>query len=160
MVGGNVAARKVMVVADPSRESAVSGRSSGIGSYASSFAAAECGGGGEVDFLDGMKRTCMARQPKVKVVAEKVEMTDGKDKASAILAHSAASKVDLLIIGQRKTLSNALLGPRKVLSLKGFDTADYVVENSKCTCVAVQKKGQKAGYLLNSKTHKNFWLLA
>jgi len=26
--------------------------------------------------------------------------------------------------------------------------------------VSVQKKGQNAGYLLNTKTHKNFWLLA
>ncbi|KAL0368524.1 UNVERIFIED_CONTAM: hypothetical protein Scaly_1071300 [Sesamum calycinum] len=154
MVGENAAARKVMVVADPSRESAGAldyalshalvendtlvllhvetpnpwknpfnalfknpmspggTRSGSGGSYSLSFAAAaaEGGGGGEVDFLDGMKRTCMARQPKVKVVTEKVEMTDGKDKASTIIAHSAASKVDLLIIGQRKTLSNALLG--------------------------------------------------
>ncbi|KAL0366832.1 UNVERIFIED_CONTAM: hypothetical protein Sradi_3573300 [Sesamum radiatum] len=152
MVGVNEAARKVMVVADPSRESAGaldyalshalvendtlvllhvetpnpwknpfgalfknpmspgSTRGSSGGSQSWSFAAAEGGGGAEVDFLDGMKRTCMAKQPKVKVVAEKVEMTDGKDKASVIIAHSAASKVDLLIIGQRKTLSNALLG--------------------------------------------------
>lgn len=43
---------------------------------------------------------------------------------------------------------------------KGIDTAEYLIENSKCTCVGVQKKGQNAGFLLNTKTHKNFWLLA
>lgn len=40
------------------------------------------------------------------------------------------------------------------------DTAEYLIENSNCNCVGVQKKGQNAGYLLNTKTHKNFWLLA
>ncbi|KAK6145901.1 hypothetical protein DH2020_019770 [Rehmannia glutinosa] len=203
MEGGSAAARKVMVVADPSRDSAGalqyalahavhendtlvllhvenpnawknpfsalfknpmspgSARAGGGGGcYTSSVAAEEGGGGGEVEFLDEMKRTCSAAKPKLKVMVEKAEMAEGREKASVILGHSAASKVDLLIIGQRRSLSNSILGSRRGLSLRGFDTADYVVENSKCTCVAVQKKGQKGGYLLNSKSHKNFWLLA
>lgn len=41
-----------------------------------------------------------------------------------------------------------------------MDMVEYLIENSRCLCVGVQKKGQNAGYLLNSKTHKNFWLLA
>ncbi|PIM99112.1 hypothetical protein CDL12_28397 [Handroanthus impetiginosus] len=204
MEGGTPAARKVMVVADPSRESAGAlqyalshavldndtlillhvdnpnawknplgalfknptspggARIGGIGSFSSSFVGLDGGaGGGEADFLDGMKRVCVTAKPKLKVVVEKAETTEGKDKASVILAHCEASKIDLLIVGQRRnTLSNAILGPKRGLSLRGFDTADYLVENSKCTCVAVQKKGQNGGYLLNSKTHKNFWLLA
>ncbi|GFQ02598.1 hypothetical protein PHJA_002403800 [Phtheirospermum japonicum] len=107
-----------------------------------------------------MKRMCSAAKPKLKVVVERAEMAEGRDKATLILAHSEASKVDLLILGQRRTiLSTSILGPRRGLSLRGFDTVDYVVENSQCKCVAVQKKGQN-GYLLNSKLHKNFWLLA
>jgi hypothetical protein len=46
-------------------------------------------------------------------------------------------------------------------SSRGHDsTAEFLIEHSKCLCVSVQKKGQNAGYLLNTKTHKNFWLLA
>ena len=46
-------------------------------------------------------------------------------------------------------------------SSRGHDsTAEFLIEHSKCLCVSVAKKGQKAGYLLNTKTHKNFWLLA
>lgn len=46
-------------------------------------------------------------------------------------------------------------------SRPGHDsTAEFLIEHSKCLCVSVQKKGQNAGYLLNTKTHKNFWLLA
>ncbi|KAL8491123.1 hypothetical protein ACS0TY_022957 [Phlomoides rotata] len=200
----STAARKVMVVADPSRESAGAlqyalshaimendtlillhienpnpwkkpfgslfknpmspgpARIGGVGSYSSPAAAVEGGGGGggEVDFLDGMKRVCAASKPKLKVVVEKTEVAEGKDKAAAIVAHSESGNVDLLIIGQKRTtLSKSLLGAKRGLSFKGFDTADYAIEKSKCNCVAVQKKGN-GGYLLNSKSHKNFWVLA
>ncbi|KAG6532266.1 hypothetical protein ZIOFF_006106 [Zingiber officinale] len=46
------------------------------------------------------------------------------------------------------------------LSSKGINTAEYLIQNSQCLCVGVQKKGQNTGYLLNTKTHRNFWLLA
>ncbi|KAL8048288.1 hypothetical protein ABFX02_07G054200 [Erythranthe guttata] len=198
-------ARKVMVVADPTRESAGALQyalshaivdndtlvllhvenpnawrnpfgalfrkqpSNGAGGAAASNslppASAEGGGGGgggvEVDFLDAMKQACGAAQPKLKVsvVVARAEMADGKDKASVILGQSAALKIDLLIVGHKRSLSNAILGSRRGGSLRGLDT-DHIITNSKCTCVAVQKKGQHGGYLLTSKTHKNFWLLA
>ncbi|KAL7105625.1 hypothetical protein ACP275_07G055700 [Erythranthe tilingii] len=198
-------ARKVMVVADPTRESAgalqyalshaivdndtlvllhvenpnawrnpfgalfrkqpSTGGGAGAGGAASNSlppASAEGGGGGgEVDFLDAMKQACGAAQPKLKVtvVVVRAEMADGKDKASVILGQSAELKIDLLIVGHKRSLSNAILGSRRGGSLRGLDT-DHIITNSKCTCVAVQKKGQHGGYLLTSKTHKNFWLLA
>ncbi|CAL0329900.1 unnamed protein product [Lupinus luteus] len=48
-------------------------------------------------------------------------------------------------------------------SMKGakmIDTAEYLIQNSPCTCVGVQRKGQSGGYVLNTKTQRNFWLLA
>lgn len=145
----STAARKVMVVADQSRESAgalqyalshaimendtlillhienpnpwkkpfgalfknpmspAPARIGGIGSYSSPSAVE----GGEVDFLDGMKRACAAAKPKLKVVVEKAEVAEGKDKASIIVSHSDSGNVDLLIIGQKRTtLSKSLLG--------------------------------------------------
>ncbi|XP_022749013.1 uncharacterized protein LOC111298559 [Durio zibethinus] len=117
----------------------------------------------DIDFLDQMKRACEIAQPKIPVRIEKTDM-DGKDKATVILSKSKALGIDLIIIGQRRSLSSAILGYRRPSgSMKGsklIDTADYLIENSPCTCVAVQKKGQNGGYVLNSKTHKNFWLLA
>ncbi|KAG8484607.1 hypothetical protein CXB51_023940 [Gossypium anomalum] len=50
-------------------------------------------------------------------------------------------------------------GKDKATGSKLIDTVDYLIENSPCTCVGVQKKGQNGGYVLNSKTQKNFWLL-
>ncbi|PSS35823.1 Glutamyl-tRNA(Gln) amidotransferase subunit B like [Actinidia chinensis var. chinensis] len=116
------------------------------------------GGVGDLDFLEAMKRSCEIAQPKIRVLVERVEM-DGKEKASAILHRSTMHSDDILVIGQ-KGVSNAILGQRRNGSFRGLDTAEYLIESSKCTCVAVQKKGQNAGQLLNTKTHRNFWLLA
>ncbi|KAL5996657.1 hypothetical protein ACLOJK_007576 [Asimina triloba] len=129
-------------------------------SSSSSSPCADAGGGGEHDFLEEMRGLCRGAQPKLRVHIEKVEM-EGKDKASAILFQAKLFAIDLLIIGQRRHLSriigNKLSGHKPY---KGSDTAEYLIENSKCLCVGVQKKGQNAGYLLNTKTRRNFWLLA
>ncbi|KAK7369203.1 hypothetical protein VNO80_11238 [Phaseolus coccineus] len=195
-------ARKVMVVADPTRESAgalqyalshavieqdelillhVENPSSwrntistflkmpSLGSSAT--VSLEFGGGGGaaaegegVDFLEEMKHICRASQPKMKVRAVRVEM-DGKDRATTILSLSKTYGVDVIVIGQKRSISSALLGYKRPVGgsmkgMKAIDTAEYLIQNSTCTCVSVQRKGQNGGYVLNSKTHRNFWLLA
>ncbi|CAI9094676.1 OLC1v1030454C1 [Oldenlandia corymbosa var. corymbosa] len=207
MVGGTLPARKVMVVADPSRDSAAAlqyalshvlvendtlillhvenpnnsawkipfsaifkrpsnGSAAASQRNPSTFIEGVIGAGGTnvgvegegtIDFLEAMKHACAIVYPNLKVQTENMGM-DGKDKASVILAQSKAHWVELLIVGQKTTLSNAILGSRR-RSLRGLDTAEFLIQNSQCTCVAVQRKAM-GGYLLNSKTHKNFWLLA
>ncbi|KAE9610384.1 hypothetical protein Lal_00006103 [Lupinus albus] len=200
-------ARKVMVVADPTRESAsalqyalshavleqdelillhVDNPSSwrntistflkmpSLGS--STTASLDLGGGatattaaaatreGDVDFLQEMKHACRVSQPKMKLRVLSVDMDD-KDRASTILLHSKNEGVDVIVIGQKRTFSSALLGYKKSGggSMKGakmLDTVEYLIQNSQCICVGVQRKGQSGGYVLNTKTHRNFWLLA
>ncbi|KAK0607678.1 hypothetical protein LWI29_018523 [Acer saccharum] len=118
--------------------------------------------GDQVDFLEEMKRVCEVAQPKVHVRTSKVQIMESTNKAAAILSQTEVLRVDLLVIGQRRSLSNVLLGRpgMPLMGTKTFDTAEYLIENSKCTCVGVLRKGQNAGYLLNTKTHRNFWLLA
>ncbi|XP_050219488.1 uncharacterized protein LOC126669893 [Mercurialis annua] len=118
--------------------------------------------GTDIDFLEVMKQVCELAQPKIRIRVENIPMDTNKDKGNAILGACNILGGDLIIIGQKRSLSTALLGYKRSGSsgMKGIDTAEYLIENSKCTCVGVQKKGQNAGYLLNSKTHKNFWLLA
>ncbi|WCJ24136.1 Adenine nucleotide alpha hydrolases-like superfamily protein [Euphorbia peplus] len=121
------------------------------------------GGGDDNNFLDAMINVCEIAHPKVSIRTEWIDMENKgkeKDKANAILDKSEKLGADIIIIGQKRSLSSALLGHRRPSSGLKFDTAEYLIEKSKCTCVAVQKKGQNAGYVLNSKTHKNFWLLA
>lgn len=121
-------------------------------------------GEGVVDFLEEMKHACRASQPKVRVRALRVEM-DCKDRATTILSQSKTQGVDVIVIGQKRSISSALLGYKRPVggSVKGarmIDTAEYLIQNSSCTCVAVQRKGQNGGFVLNTKTHRNFWLLA
>ncbi|KAG1354804.1 putative protein fantom [Cocos nucifera] len=76
--------------------------SSPAGSAAGS---AECGG--DYEFLDAMRAACKAAQPKVKVQIERVE-TEAKDKTTTILMQANLLRVDLLVIGQRRTQSTFL----------------------------------------------------
>lgn len=75
--------------------------------------AAGSGGGGsgwvDLSFLEAMKQVCEKAESKIQVTTEVVEM-DGKDKANVILSQCTEHKIDLLIIGQRRSLSNAILG--------------------------------------------------
>ncbi|XVF28510.1 hypothetical protein REPUB_Repub15cG0035600 [Reevesia pubescens] len=63
----------------------------------------------DIDFLDQMKRACEIAQPKIPVRIEKTDM-DGKDKGTIILSKCKALGIDLIIIGQKRSLSSALLG--------------------------------------------------
>ncbi|KAK4800170.1 hypothetical protein SAY86_025535 [Trapa natans] len=118
------------------------------------------------DFLEEMKSTCELTRPQVRVRIERAENKEGKDKATVVLDQSNLHGVDAIIVGQqRRSLSTAISGFKRLSavageSAKGKDTAEYLIKHSRCDCVGVQRKGQNAGYLLNSKTRKNFWLLA
>lgn len=141
MEGGTAPERKVMVVAEPTRESAAALqytlshvvvendqlillhvenpntwrntfsflRKPNPPSAASGTALSEGGGGGDSDFLEEMKKACKLAQPNLHVQIERVEM-DGKDKAATIILRSGIISVDLLIIGQRRSISAAILG--------------------------------------------------
>ncbi|KAK1261113.1 hypothetical protein QJS04_geneDACA002271 [Acorus gramineus] len=144
----------------PRRQSSSIGSGGGGGGFPGLFRPRTQQSSEGQEFLENMRAACEAAQPTVKVRAEVAEMMEGKEgKALAVLSNAKAFAVDLLVIGQRR--NSSFLGLRKMGETnKGTDTAEYLIENSKCLCVGVQKKGQNAGYLLNTKTHKNFWLLA
>ncbi|PWA43723.1 hypothetical protein CTI12_AA533020 [Artemisia annua] len=55
-----------------------------------------------------MKTACELMHPRLKVKALKVE-TDARDKAYAIMAQTKVHGIDLLVIGKRQSLSNAIL---------------------------------------------------
>ncbi|KAI4345923.1 hypothetical protein L6164_013008 [Bauhinia variegata] len=188
---GTQPGRKVVVVADPTSESA------GALQYALSHAVLEedelillhvntgswrnvistflrrssagisitVEGGGEVDFLEEMKLACKVAKPKLDVRTVRVDAEE-KEKNNTIISQSIAYGVDIIVVGQRRSLSTALLGSKRsagpMKGTRGIDSVEYLIDNSPCTCIGVQRKGRQknAGYVLNSKTHKNFWLLA
>lgn len=66
-------------------------------------------GGVDLSFLEEMKTACKKVVPQIDVKIEVVTM-DGKDKANVILSQCSEHGIDLLVIGQRRTLSTAILG--------------------------------------------------
>lgn len=140
MQGGTPPPRKVMVVAEPTRESAgalqyalsnaaleqdelillhIGNPNSWRNTFStflrrpsagsSSTMASSDGVAEDVDFLEEMKHACKKFQPKLRVRVERVEI-EGKDKAGVILSQSKELGIDLLVIGQRRSLSTAILG--------------------------------------------------
>lgn len=143
MNGGTVPKRKVMVVADPTRESAAAlqyalshammekdeliliqvGNPNSWRSTFSTFlkrptppaavatsSTERSRGGGDWDHLEAMKHACAFALPKVRVHIERVAMEGKGDKATTILHYCKLFSVDLLIVGQRRSLSTTILG--------------------------------------------------
>ncbi|KAF6994491.1 hypothetical protein CFC21_011181 [Triticum aestivum] len=140
-------------------------RTGSVGSSSGSQLAVFLGGGGSADgeFMKTMRAACKARHPRARVHAERVEpATEGREaKAQTILAESQRRGVELLVIGHHRFSAFLRLRSASGTSrLRHDSTAEFLIEHSKCLCVSVQKKGKNAGYLLNTKTHKNFWQLA
>ncbi|XP_020584071.1 uncharacterized protein LOC110027117 [Phalaenopsis equestris] len=129
-------------------------------SSAASAVSAASGNARQYEFLEEMRAACEAVLPKARVRVEKVEI-EGREKAATILEQTKRLGVGLLVIGQRRSSSSFLACTRGgSMSGRGLDTAEFLIENCKCRCVSVQKRVYNCGYILNTKTHKNFWHIA
>ncbi|KAA3475768.1 UspA [Gossypium australe] len=114
------------------------------------------------ELLHSMKNICQMNKPGVEVEVAKVE---GKEKGPVIVDAAKQHKVSILVLGQRKRcviwrLLRRWGGKRRG---SGGGVVDYCIENapSSCKTVAVRRKtNQLGGYLITTKLHKNFWLLA
>ncbi|MBA0714480.1 hypothetical protein Golax_013451 [Gossypium laxum] len=114
------------------------------------------------ELLHSMKNICQMNKPGVEVEVAKVE---GKEKGPVIVEAAKQRKVSILVLGQRKRrviwrLLRRWDGKRRG---SGGGVVDYCIENapSSCKTMAVRRKSnQLGGYLITTKLHKNFWLLA
>ncbi|MBA0859543.1 hypothetical protein Goshw_008076 [Gossypium schwendimanii] len=98
-------------------------------------------------------------------VEVEVAKVEGKEKGPVIVEAAKQRKVSILVLGQRKRcviwrLLRRWDGKRRG---SGGGVVDYCIENapSSCKTMAVRRKSnQLGGYLITTKLHKNFWLLA
>ncbi|KAF5730213.1 hypothetical protein HS088_TW20G00585 [Tripterygium wilfordii] len=111
------------------------------------------------EVLHSMKTICQTRRPGVQV---EVAMQEGKEKGKIIVEEAEKQKVSLLVLGQRKRSMLWRFMKRwrgKQNNHGGF--VEYCIQNASCMTIAVRRKGKKlGGYLITTKSHKNFWLLA
>ncbi|EXB89121.1 hypothetical protein L484_016682 [Morus notabilis] len=113
------------------------------------------------ELLHSMKNNCQRKRPGVKV---EIELLQGKERGPIIVEAAKRQKVSLLVLGQKRERSvwwSLIMRMRWSRNGKRRDVAEYCIENASCMTIAVRRKNRKlGGYLITTKRHKNFWLLA
>lgn len=98
----------------------------------------------------------------IEQVQVEIALQQGKEKGPIIVEEAKQQKVSLLILGKRKQSSMVWCGLVKWATdriCRGV--VDYCIQNADCMTVAVRRKSKKlGGYLITTKNHKDFWLLA
>lgn len=110
------------------------------------------------ELLYSMKTMCQTRRPGVQV---EVAVQDGKEKGPAIVEAAKQRRVSLLVLGQRKR--SIMWRLRRIWSGKKSKNkvVEHCIQNAKCLTIAVRRKSRNyGGYLITTKRHKDFWLLA
>lgn len=125
-------------------------------------------GGGKIDrekrsakdfeLLNAMKKVCQAKKPEVQV---ELSLVEGKERGPTIVEEARKQGASLLVLGQkRRSITWRLLVTWASNRIAG-GVADYCVQNSSCMALAVRRKSKRTGgYLITTKRHKDFWLLA
>ncbi|MCD9645973.1 hypothetical protein HAX54_035463 [Datura stramonium] len=110
------------------------------------------------EHLYSMKTMCQTKRPGVQV---EIAVQEGKEKGPVIVEEAKQRKVSLLVLGQRKR--SIMWRLRRVWSGKKSKNrvVEHCIQNAKCLTIAVRRKSSKyGGYLITTKRHKDFWLLA
>ena len=90
-----------------------------------------------------------------------VAKLEGKEKGPIIVEAAKQQKVSLLVLGQRKKSIIWRLMRRWAGKRGRRGVVDYCIQNASCMTIAVRRKSNElGGYLITTKRHKNFWLLA
>ncbi|CAL9152331.1 unnamed protein product [Musa hybrid cultivar] len=137
------------------------------------------------ELLHSMRSVCHARKPEVNMLCSsflhrrvlqcqrnqstasfqvqvELSLVEATERGPAIVEEVRKQDASLLIMGQKKrSLTWRLVmmwAGRKV----GGSVADYCVQNATCMAMAVRRKSRRGGggYLITTKRHKDFWLLA
>ncbi|WJX90112.1 hypothetical protein P8452_72043 [Trifolium repens] len=106
-----------------------------------------------------MKSMCEMKKPGVLV---NIVLLEGEEKGAAIVQEAKQQRVSLLVVGQRKrSILWCLMRKWTRMRRTKSGVAEYCIQNSPCMTIAVRRKNKKlGGYLITTKRHKNFWLLA
>ncbi|RWW70201.1 hypothetical protein BHE74_00022131 [Ensete ventricosum] len=108
--------------------------------------------------LHDMKRICQARKPEVNMLRF---LPHQNRRGPAIVGEASKRGVVLLVMGQRKRSVTWRWVMMWAGSQPGGDAVDYCIRNATCMALAVRRKSRRGGgYLITTKRHRDFWLLA
>ncbi|KAI3842452.1 hypothetical protein MKX03_035059 [Papaver bracteatum] len=112
----------------------------------------------EYELLYSLKNMCHVRRPKVQI---EVAVVEGKEKGPTIVAEAKNQGVSLLILGQKKRSMTWRLVMMWAGNRIGAGVVEYCIDNASCMTIGVSRNNRKiGGYLITTKRHKDFWLLA
>ncbi|XP_021718362.1 uncharacterized protein LOC110686088 [Chenopodium quinoa] len=116
------------------------------------------------ELLHSMKKTCQSKRPEVEV---EVKLAEGKEKGPTVVEEAKKQNISLLVLGQKKLSTSWRLllmwASNKVAAGGGGSggMVEYCIQNASCMALAVRRKSKRVGgYLITTKRHKDFWLLA
>ncbi|KAK0573087.1 hypothetical protein LWI29_002832 [Acer saccharum] len=110
--------------------------------------------------VHSLKKICQQKRPEVEL---EVAVVEAMEKGPAIVEEARKQGAALLILGQRKRSMTWRLimmwAGNRVAG--GGGVVEYCIQNANCMAIAVRRKSNKqGGYLITTKRHKDFWLLA
>ncbi|KAA8529306.1 hypothetical protein F0562_033895 [Nyssa sinensis] len=110
------------------------------------------------EFLCSMKSVCKLKRPEVET---EIAVAEGKEKGPTIVEEAKKQGVALLVLGQKKSSMTWRLLMMWAGNRIGGGVVEYCIQNANCMAIAVRRKSKKlGGYLITTKRHKDFWLLA
>ncbi|KAJ6987849.1 hypothetical protein NC653_020942 [Populus alba x Populus x berolinensis] len=90
-----------------------------------------------------------------------IAVVEGKEKGPVIVEEAKKQEVALLVLGQKKRSMTWRLIMMWASNRATGGVVEYCIQNADCMAIAVRRKSQKhGGYLITTKRHKDFWLLA
>ncbi|KAA8541073.1 hypothetical protein F0562_025036 [Nyssa sinensis] len=117
-----------------------------------------CNRQGAYELLCSMKNVCQMKRPGVHV---EITLLEGKEKGPTIVEEAKQQRVSLLVLGQRKQSMIRRLRTMWAGKRRQSGVVEYCIQNANCMTIAVRRKSRKyGGYLITTKRHKDFWLLA
>lgn len=129
-------------------------------------------GDNDNEVVSEMKKMCEMKRPGVKVKVVRIKNEREENEGEGIVREAKKQEVTLLVIGQSDVKKryyywrwwNRVIMRRKrsIRRRRRRNViADYCIQNASCMTIAVRRKSKKlGGYLITTKRHKNFWLLA
>ncbi|XP_010549779.1 PREDICTED: uncharacterized protein LOC104820851 [Tarenaya hassleriana] len=110
--------------------------------------------------VHSLKNLCQTKRPGIEVEIRRMEGKE-KQKGPKIVEEANKEKVSLLVVGQEKKPSVWRLFKRWAWRRRHGGLVEYCLQNANCMTIAVKRKSRKlGGYLITTKRHNNFWLLA
>ncbi|KAL0761386.1 hypothetical protein Bca101_077536 [Brassica carinata] len=113
--------------------------------------------GQATDETQGQRNSRAHEQVKTEIVV----VETAEEKGKTIVEEAKKQGAGVLVLGQRKRTSKwRVIWKWRAKGGIGGGVVEYCIHNSECMAIAVRKKSNNGGYLITTKRHKDFWLLA